>query len=172
MRPRIYVIIAAAPLFLALNAPALLASDARQGFGRSARAASEPRITIYIGPQTREGFVDVDSGILDSINDIQNELRGSRQFNVVRTADEATIVLSVVGRRTPGASGFVGAPIGTTMMMLPIERRAIDTILRVGTYEKTLTSEADNGNKWTASAKKVVKDVTAWVNANRSALAK
>ena len=130
-----------------------------------------PKIAIYVGPQTRDGFVDIDSGILDSIKDIQDELRGSRQFNVVRTGNEAAVVLIVVGRRTPGSSGSFGVPVGTATMFLPIKRRAIDVILRVGTYEKAITSESDNSGHWKEAAKNVVSDVTAWVSANREAMA-
>jgi hypothetical protein len=135
-------------------------------------AKDEPKIAIYIGPQTREGFVDVDSGVLDSITDVQSAFKRASKFRVVQTAEKADIVLFVVGRRTAGQSGSVGVPIGTMTMFLPIKRRAIDTILRVGAYDKTITSEAEDDDHWKASAKRVVKDVTAWVDANRSALAR
>ncbi len=137
------------------------------------QATREERIAIYVGPQTRDGFIDVDQGILDSIKDIQNEFRSSRQFQVVRTSDEATLVLVVVGRRIAGSSGGVGVPIGFGMsVMIPVKRRAIDTVLRVGSYEKATTSEDDDRDSWRAAAKQVVKDVTAWVEANRSSLVK
>lgn len=138
----------------------------------AAREAADAKIKVFVGPQSRDGFVDVDRGILDSIKDIQGEFRRSRLFTIVRTGDEAQIVLTVVGRRTPGDSGAVGVPIGLGMtLMLPIKRRAIDTALRVGSYEKQITSESDDDDRWKAAAQKVVKDVAAWVEANRSSLA-
>jgi len=57
-------------------------------------------------------------------------------------------------------------------MFLPIKRRAIDSVLSVGAYEKAITSEDDKRNTWGAAAKKVVKDVSAWVDANRERLTK
>lgn len=54
------------------------------------------KLPVYVGPQTRDGFVDVDRGILDSIKDIKNALRGSRPFRVVERPEEATILLTVV----------------------------------------------------------------------------
>ena len=60
-------------------------------------SADDPAVTIYVGPQTRDGFVDIDQGIVDSIRDIKNELRHSRLFRVVETADGSTITLTVVG---------------------------------------------------------------------------
>jgi hypothetical protein len=62
--------------------------------------------------------------------------------------------------------------IGTTTILVPVKRRVIDTVLRIGTYEKALSSEAEDHEAWTASAKAVVKDVQAWVAANREALAR
>jgi hypothetical protein len=44
---------------------------------------------------------DVDQGILDSIKDIHDELRRSREFAVVTSRDDARIVLLVLGRRVP-----------------------------------------------------------------------
>lgn len=168
-------------LALAFSAPTL-----------DAFAAEPTRVSVYVGPQTRDGFVDVDSGVLDSINDIQNELKKSKQFAVVDRAENATVVLIVVGRRLSGSGGAVGVTIpgasfggGTiagvtqptytmpgTTTMVPIDRHAIDTLLRVGTYEKAITSEEPNGAGWAYVARLVVKDVTAWVGANRAALVK
>ena len=128
------------------------------------------RIAIFVGPQTRHGFIDVDEGVIDSIKDIENEFRRSNIFTMARTPDDATLVLLVVGRRIAGQSGSIGVPIGTMTMFLPVKRRAIDTILRVGSYERAMTSEDENSDIWRGSAKQVVKDVTAWVVANRSAL--
>jgi hypothetical protein len=128
-------------------------------------------VAIFVGPQTRDGFIDVDAGILDSIRDIQGELKRSRRFTLAQSADRATIVLLVVGRRTPGSSGSIGVPIGNIAMFLPVKRRAVDTILRVGTYEKPITSEAEDNDSWRASARQVVRDVTAWVDANQQAIA-
>ena len=156
----------------------------------TAFAEPPPKTTIYVGPHVREGFVDVDSGVLDSIHDIQDELRRSPLFVVVATADKASIVLVVVGRRLSGNGGAVGIttpgtsfgggsvagvqqPTYTTpgvTTMIPIDRHAIDTILRVGAYEKAISSEEPNGAGWKYVARVVVKDVSAWLEANRSAL--
>ena len=131
----------------------------------------EIKIAIFVGPQTRDGFVDVDSGIIDSIKDIQAEFAKSSTFMLVRTDADATIVLAVVGRHLAGQSASIGTRIGTTTLSFPTYTRAIDTILRVGNYEKGITSEDETRDAWSYTAKKVVKDVTAWVEANRLALA-
>lgn len=131
---------------------------------------AQSKLTVYVGPQTRDGFVDIDSGIADSIKDVKGEFVKSRLFALANSAAAADIVLTVVQRRTPGESGSIGVPIGGMTMFLPIKRRAVDSIMRFGSYEKPLTSEAEDQDSWRATAKKVVQDVTVWVEANRAAL--
>jgi hypothetical protein len=77
-------------------------------------------------------------------------------------------LLLIAGRRTAGTSGSLGVPIGAATIFLRIKRRAIDSILTVGRYERRITSEADDDDHWGASARQVVKDVTAWLDANTS----
>lgn len=170
--------------YLALLVVASLCSATTPG-----TAEAQP-VSIYVGPVTRDGFVDMDNGVQDSIRDIQKELRKSPIFSVVGTPAEARIVLAIVGRRVSGSGGAVGVTTsGTTIgggtiagvqqptlttpgttVMVPMDRRAVESVLRVGTYEKSLVSEGADGAGWGLAAKAVVKDVTAWVAANRAAL--
>jgi hypothetical protein len=39
-------------------------------------APAAEKVAIYVGPSVRDGFVDVDSGVLDSIEDLRKELQG------------------------------------------------------------------------------------------------
>jgi hypothetical protein len=129
---------------------------------------ADQKTLIYVGPQLRDGYVDIDAGIVDSIKDIQDELRHSALFTLAPTPAKATIILVIVGRRTAGDNGSVGIPIGTSAIFLPIHHRAIDSVLHAGTYEKAITSEDDHSEQWRAAARRVVKDVTAWLIANRA----
>src|SRR5262245_16405321 len=112
--------------------------------------AQSAGVPIFIGPQSRDGFVDVDQGVLDSIRDIKAEFRRWNEFRLVVSQAVATIVLEVVARRTR-----------------PSKHRAIESILRVGNYEKAMTSVGQDDDQWNAAAKQVVKDVSAWMRANR-----
>ena len=95
---------------------------------------------------------------------------------MAKTAEEATIALVVVRRRIAGDAGAVGVTTpGTTIgggtvagvtqptmtipgvtIAVPIQRRASDTILRVGTYEKLVTSEDERYDQWKAAARRTV----------------
>jgi hypothetical protein len=130
--------------------------------------AEHPPITIFVGPQTRDGFVDVDQGVLDSIKDITKALRGGKGFRVVPTRDDAQIVLEVLSRGITSASGggAVAAPVGSSTFLIPMSTRGIATMLRVETYEKPIVFP--NCPDWGYCARLVVKDIETWVAANPS----
>lgn len=75
-------------------------------------SGAKAHIPIFVGPQTREGFVDVDKGVLDSIKDLKGELRGKTRFRVVETREDARLVLEVVsrGKTSTNGGGAVGMP--------------------------------------------------------------
>lgn len=134
---------------------------------------AQSKIMIFVGPQVRDGFIDMDSGIADSIKDIREELRTSGLFTVVAQPADAKILLTIVARRLSGDAGAVGIPIGGGMTVAaPQSFRVIDSILRVGDYQKPTTSGDDHAGLWRGAAKQVVKDITAWVEANRDRLGK
>ena len=122
----------------------------------------------------REGFVDVDSGIRDSIRDIQQEVRTS-DLRLAATRDTATIVLTVLARGivTNGSVGFSSSSAlagsgGGFGFVMPNSVPTLTTMLSLGQYERRMQSE---GPTWGRAAKVVVQDVTAWWEANQTAVA-
>jgi hypothetical protein len=127
-------------------------------------------VTIFVGPQTREGFVEVDKGVRDSIKDLKGEFRGKTRFRVVETREDARLVLEVVGRgmTSTDGGGAVGTRVGASTFVTPIGTIGIDTVLRVGAYEKPIVFQNCGG--WRHCARLVAKDVETWVEANSSTL--
>jgi hypothetical protein len=146
----------------------------------NAGAGEKSRIAVFVGPNVRDGFVDVDRGTLDSIGDIKAELRRVRRLSVVNSREEATVALVVLGRRHSGTAGAIAVTnpsvaVGTTATptvttMVPVRGRAIDTRLEVGDYSRIITSERESGGAWRFVARRVVDDLMAWIDANRSRL--
>jgi hypothetical protein len=132
---------------------------------------AQQKIAIFIGPQTRDGFIDMDAGIRDSIRDIQQECQQGA-FTIASSADKATLVLIVIGRGMPvkGDVGFGSSVSGIGYgFVVPNSVPTITTSLRVGKYERTTSRE---GGTWRNAAKMVAEDLTAWVEANREAIAR
>ncbi|MEO8361739.1 MAG: hypothetical protein ABI672_17020 [Vicinamibacteria bacterium] len=139
-----------------------------------AEAAKTPvtaKVAVFVTAQMLDGLSNVDRGIRDSIKDIQSEIQRSKEFTLAPTTEDAAVIITVIGRNTPGNSHRVPFPVGPGMsMMMPVRRRAIDIVLRVGSVQREMTSEPEGDDRWKAAAKQVVKDVAAFVDANRAAL--
>jgi hypothetical protein len=126
-------------------------------------------VTIYVGPYVREGFVDVDKGIRDSIADIQQELRKNDTFRVVTVPESAELKLLVVRRGYGDAAGGVGVPVGALTIYVPQRSRFVETVLRVGSYERAFVGEDYKYERWGKCAQMIAKDVSVWLAANRQA---
>ena len=59
--------------------------------------APAPPLTLYVGPQVKDGFVDIDAGVVDSIADIKGQLAGTG-LRLVASEAEATVKLYVLSR--------------------------------------------------------------------------
>ena len=151
---------------------------------------ASPRLTVFVGPQVRDGFRDVDTGIRDSIEDIKDELRRSGLFTIAAGPGGAVLRLVVVARHTSGTGQTLGVPSPAANMgsgnvaglqqpsiQMPslttkatILGRVLETKLRIADSETTFLSGDDLGGSWRYTARQLVKDLTGWVNANRDAI--
>lgn len=135
------------------------------------QAAEQPKpVTIFVGPQLRDGFMDVDQGVTDSIKDMKNEIKGQKSLRLTTRQDQAQLVLEVASRGATSTSGGGAAaiPVGTITIVAPIGTIGISTLLRVGTYEKPIMFQ--NCGSWRYCARLVVQDIKAWLDANRATL--
>jgi hypothetical protein len=127
-------------------------------------------VPVFVGPQSRDGFIDIDRGVLDSIKDIQDRLHGRKGIQIVADKERARVVLEVVSRGATSMSGggAVGVPIGASTFMLPLSTIGIATVLKVGTYEKPIVLQ--NSENWRRCARFVAEDVETWLEANAATL--
>jgi hypothetical protein len=135
-------------------------------------------VTIYVGPQIRDGFVQTDQGVRDSARDLREALGKDKALRVVESEDGATLKLYVSGRRkSPGQSITVGSVANGTgsVVGVPTEIFILEVTMRVGTYEQSFTTEKNQATDWHVTWKKcaseIAKDVSAWVGANRERIA-
>jgi hypothetical protein len=82
----------------------------------------EKSLSIFVDPQTRDGFIDVDRGVLDSLNDIKSELRTKTRFRVVADKDQADLILEAISRgaTSTNGGGTAAIPIGAITMYAPV----------------------------------------------------
>ena len=133
---------------------------------------SDTRTSVFVSAPLREGFIDADASVLDSVNDVQKALRSSRTLQLVVKRDTADVVVTILGRTIGPSGGAIGVPIGSTAVLLPINSRSIQWALRVGDFESTRVSEDHDHDSWRAVADALVKDLAAWVRVNHDAVHK
>jgi hypothetical protein len=156
----------------------MLTAQEATGQGRTAGG----RISVYVTAPTKNGFVDADKDILDSVKDLRSRLAKGKEFVVVDRRDAATIVLTVLGRGI-GAdaygqrirySDYLGPEVTTQPMVA--ETYWIATRLDVGDYHRgivgTLTREtfAWSAGAWSYCAAQIVKDLRTWTKVNGDTL--
>jgi hypothetical protein len=129
-------------------------------------------VSIYIGPQVKDGFVDTDKGVSDSIKDLRKELGKKRDLRVVDDESTAQLKLYVVARGFGAADGD-----GVTIAMpgspglgihVATKTRYVRALLRVGDYERPFVAEDREYDTWGRCAKLLARDLSEWVTANRS----
>jgi len=128
--------------------------------------AQAQRPTVFFGPQVRDGFLEMDAGVRDSIQDLQEKAR-ELGFQVVPLEADAVLVLIVLGRGpvtigTDGAS-FTSGGIGFGYVE-PAQRNTLSTLLRVKDYEKL--AQTSRGGTWRGNAEAVIEDLDAWWESN------
>ena len=166
------LVLLAAGLAILSGAPSAHVQSDRFARAQSAQVQSD-HPSLFVGPQTRGGFLDIDAGIRDSIRDIKEQARAAG-FKLAGSEKDATLVVVVLGRGivTAGSIGVssasvvggAGSGFGFTV---PNEKPTVSSLLRVSSYERLMQSE---GGTWTAAAKAVVEDLEAWWDSNAAAV--
>lgn len=149
-----------------LLAVALALMSAPGGAGKPPHAVS-----IYIGAQVRDRLAEVPKGVLDSIKDIREALGKCPQptfplwskpacedvqLRIVDDEQAADVRLYVVSRG-----------IGPTTAGSSINFRHLETLLRVGPYERPFVAVDHKHETWRKCAQVIAKDVSVWLTANR-----
>ena len=90
----------------------------------SVASAQDAKPSVFVGPQMRDGFADVDAGIRDSIHDVRQEFQ-SANFRIAVKQEEATLVVLVIARGivTNGSVGFSSSSNSSTASCKSITSR-------------------------------------------------
>jgi hypothetical protein len=136
-------------------------------------------VPIFVGPTVRDGFVDIDKGVQDSIDDLRQELGKNPSLRLVEDERSAKLRLLVAERRRFNTGKSVVTGVGTngsttggvatsTGVSIPVEGYRVETVLRADDYEKTLIGESET--RWKGCAQSIADDVAVWLKANRERL--
>jgi hypothetical protein len=149
----------------------------------SAQVQADSRITVFISAPMRDGFVDTNKDIQDSIKDVRSDLEHKKDVIVVDDPSQADVVLTIVtrgigtqhfGERTNIYQGYYS---GTDITTTPILANTfwVSAVLKAGSYQREIVGaqtqeSAYSLGAWTTCAERIAKDVRAWVTANAAQL--
>lgn len=139
--------------------------------------AADAPVSIFVGPNVRDGFVDTDQGVQDSIEDLRQELRKNTALRIVTDVGSARLRLLVTERRRFNTGSSVATGVGTSAggvssgsaVSIALEGYRVGALLRVGDYQRTLVGESQS--RWRGCAESISKDLGVWLRANHERLA-
>jgi hypothetical protein len=152
------------PFVLALPVLVLASS-----FTTIAAPKPEYRLAVFVrSAADLDGFTDPSKDRQDSLKDLMKQLRRSDIVAPVDTAEEAMAVLEVLERSTRDEMN------GWTFVNGQRQNKSFLTVhLTAGAYSTEFTGESKSKGMFTGygqAAERVVKQLEAWVNANRERL--
>ena len=140
-------------------------------------------VTVFVSAPMRDGFVDTDKNISDSVNDVRSRISKSKDMIAVDRPEIADVTLVVTlrgigsesyGQRVSVRVTYRGADLDTTPLVA--NTFWVSSVLQVGTYRKEFLgtrtqSSAQSLGAWGLCADELVKNLGAWVSANRANIA-
>ena len=160
-------------LLLAVCLPAAL---------RTQGTAQAP-VAMYVSAPMKDGFVDTNKDIQDSVKDVQRRLSGMKEFRLVGSREKADIIVTVlmrgVGSEAYGQrlnyseySGWYYRDAQLTSIPMVTQTLWVSAVMEVGAYRKEFTGTALNvpgqrWGRWSECADHLAKDLKSWTIANR-----
>jgi len=138
-----------------------------------------PKISIYLTAPTKDGLVDTNKSIQDSIKDVRNRLVKDKSIAIVDDPARADIVLTIVGRgihyeRTGGTevtTNYYDSETSnrteTTTQDVYSSGMWVTAVMQFGTFQKQINAGASNEpGGWGECATQIADDLKSWIAAN------
>jgi hypothetical protein len=134
----------------------------------AALAASSERTKIYVtSAGTQNGLTDPSKDNADTVKDLREAISDRKALALAESPEDALIVLTVLNRETAGLTGgFMGTAARDRTIRVKFTYQDFETELTASAQGGTLGS----GGAWGKAAKKIAKQVEAWVTQNRAKL--
>lgn len=147
--------------------------------------------TVFVTLPMTDGFTDATHALLEAEDAVRTALSGIAEIRMVNSADEADVVLTVLGRgrgdvELTAALHALPDDVGASPVPIATNERYIEVKVAVGSYQRAFVGtgigERDRprpsaikgaapvkgpaSNSWEACAAAVAKDLRAWLSDN------
>lgn len=144
-----------------------------------AGAQQPARVAVYISAPMRDGFVDTNRDIQDSIKDVRSRLSRMKEFQLVDSREKADIIVTMVtrgvgseayGQRLSYTEYYNNAVLTSTPVVA--NTYWVAAVMEAGTYRKEFMGAythqyAYSMGAWGECAKQLANDLKSWTVANR-----
>ena len=137
------------------------------------------KISIYLAAPIKDGFVDTNKGIQDSIKDVRKRLVKDKRIAIVDDPNRADVVLTIVGRgihyertgRTEVTTNFYDSETSsrteTTTQDVYSSGMWVSAVMQFGKVQKQINAGFNNEpGGWGECATQIADDVKSWISAN------
>jgi hypothetical protein len=137
------------------------------------------KISIYLAAPMKDGFVDTNKGVEDSIKDIRKRLAKDKRIVIVDDPSRADLVLTVVARgihyertgQTEVTTNYFDSEsstrVETTKQDIYSSGMWVKTVLTFGHMQMEINGGYSNEpGGWGACATQIADDVRSWIAAN------
>jgi hypothetical protein len=138
-----------------------------------------PKVSLYLAAPVKDGFVDTNKGIQDSIKDLRKRLGKDKRIVIVDNPSRADVVLTVVGRgvhyertgQTQVTTNYFDSEsstrVETTTQDVYSSGMWVKTVLSFGRMQREISGGYSNEpGGWGACATQIADDVRSWIAAN------
>jgi len=138
---------------------------------------------VYVSAPLKDGFVDTNKDIQDSVKDVQHQLSRMKEFGLTENVELADLSITIltrgVGSETYGHrlnyteySGRYYTNAQLTSMPMVAQTLWLSVVMEIGTHRKEFTGTALNvpgvrWGRWTECATNLAKNVRVWAVANQ-----
>jgi hypothetical protein len=139
------------------------------------------KISIYLAAPTKDGFVDTNKAIQDSIKDVRKRLLKDKHIAIVDDPARADVVLTIVGRgihyertgqtkvTTNCYDSETSSRTETSIQDVYSSGMWVTAVMQYGTFQKQIHSGYGNEpGGWGECATQIADDVKSWIAANAS----
>jgi hypothetical protein len=137
------------------------------------------KVSIYLAAPTKDGFVDTNKGIQDSIKDVRKRLVKDKRIAIVEEPERADVVLTIVGRgihyektgitevTTNSYDSETSSRTETTTQDNYSSGMWVTAVMQFGKFQKQINAGYNNEpGGWSECATQIADDVKSWIAAN------
>jgi S1-C subfamily serine protease len=134
----------------------------------SAQSPGE-RFNVFVSAPMRDGFLDTNKDVQESIKDIASQLRSMNELQIVDSAEKAQVVLTIAGRGV-GPKSYANTTLGSLTDLGP-DTFWLAAIIQSGDYTREISASSLNlarpsTGAWTSCAEQIADNLRIWILTN------